>query len=246
MRQFFFGVLEELDVLALQTHFIDPPIDMVVDPLLVNFFIRAGHDEVFDLHLLQLAHPEDKVARRDLIAERFPDLRDAEGQLAAGRVEYVLEVDEHPLGCLRPQVGERLGIGDRADLGLEHQVEGARLGQFAFALAGMQVEMLQALYVLLFILPKAQLAGLAIDERIGEGLLMARIAPDIAVHQNGRLDTFHIVALVDIVFPPEPLEVIFQLDTKRAVVEGALHPAVDLAAGEDKAAPLAERHDLFQ
>src|SRR5687767_15561373 len=34
--------------------------------------------EVLHLHLLELARAEDEVPRRDLVAERLPDLRDAE------------------------------------------------------------------------------------------------------------------------------------------------------------------------
>ena len=42
-----------------------------------------GADEVLHLHLLELAHPEDEVAGRDLVAERLADLGDAERQLLA-------------------------------------------------------------------------------------------------------------------------------------------------------------------
>jgi hypothetical protein len=46
----------------------------------------ARLDEELHLHLLELAGAEDEVARRDLVAERLADLRDAERRLLAARV----------------------------------------------------------------------------------------------------------------------------------------------------------------
>ena len=51
---------------------------------LVRSRLVAGRDEVLDLHLLELARAEDEVARRDLVAERLADLRDAKGNLEEG------------------------------------------------------------------------------------------------------------------------------------------------------------------
>jgi hypothetical protein len=50
-----------------------------LEPLLVG----ARLDEELHLHLLELAGPEDEVAGRDLVAERLPDLGDAERDLLA-------------------------------------------------------------------------------------------------------------------------------------------------------------------
>ena len=80
------------------------PGDAIRDPALVPLFVRAGHDEELDLHLLELAHAKDEVLRRDLVAIRLADLRDAERQLAVRRVEHVLEVDEDALRRLGSQV----------------------------------------------------------------------------------------------------------------------------------------------
>ena len=52
-------------------------------PISEPFQIGPRLAEEFQLHLLELARTERKVARRDLVAEGFPDLRDAEGHLAA-------------------------------------------------------------------------------------------------------------------------------------------------------------------
>ena len=60
------------------------------------------------------------------------------------------------------------------------------------------------------------------------------------------VDVLHAVALVDVGAPPVVLNVVFQLNAERPVVEHPLQPAIDLGAGEDKAAPLGERHHLFK
>ena len=87
--------------------------------------------EVLHLHLLELAHPEDEVARADLVAERLADLGDPERQLLARRLEDVLEVDVRALGRLRPQVDDRGVLLDRPHERLEHEVEAARRGEWA-------------------------------------------------------------------------------------------------------------------
>ena len=190
-------------------------------------FVLARRDEVLDLHLLELAHAEDEVARRDLVAERLADLRDAERQLAIGRVEHVLEVDEDALRRLGPQVGERLRIGDRADLRLEHHVERPRLGQVA-------VEPQFGAHVVRRAGRRASAScSCAVDHRVDEGLLVAGVAPDELVHQDRGVDALHVVALLDVGAPPGGLEVVLQLDAERAVVVGSLQSAVDIRSGKE-------------
>ncbi len=53
------------------------------------------------------------------------------GTLHAPGVEHVLEVEEDALRRLRPQVGDVVVAAGGADVGLEHQVELARLGERA-------------------------------------------------------------------------------------------------------------------
>src|SRR6266516_1647077 len=88
-------------------------------------------DEELHLHLLELAVAKDEVARRDLVAEALPYLRDPERELAARDGRHVVEVDEDALGRLWSQIGDRRGVLDRTDVGLEHQVELPRLGEGA-------------------------------------------------------------------------------------------------------------------
>src|SRR6266705_1914368 len=80
-------------------------------------FIRAN--EKFEFHLLELARTESKIARVDLVAEGFADLADTERHLLTGGFEDVFELREDGLSSFR------------ADVGLEHQIEWARLGQQA-------------------------------------------------------------------------------------------------------------------
>src|SRR5262249_25008923 len=116
------------------------PGQTVLDPALVPVLVGgpAFHrvvrvDEVLDLHLLELAGPEDEVARRDLVAEGLADLADTERQLPPRGLEDVVEVHEDALRCLRPEVGEGGVLLDGAHERLEHQIELARRGELALA-----------------------------------------------------------------------------------------------------------------
>ncbi len=91
---------------------------------------------------------------------------------------------------------------------------------------------------------KALLAFAAIDKRIGERCFVAGITQDDFVHENGRIQAFHVVALVDVGAPPGALDVVLELDAHRAVVPRALQASVKLAALKKEPAPLAEPHDL--
>src|SRR5207253_11131208 len=107
------------------------PVEPLFDPIAVPLLRLVRRNEVLHLHLLELAHAEEEVAGRDLVAEGLADLRDAERRSATCDLEHVLEVDEDPLGRLRPQEGARALLLQRAHRRLEHQVELPRLGQVA-------------------------------------------------------------------------------------------------------------------
>src|SRR5262249_42758485 len=91
-----------------------------VDPVLEPLFIGAGLDEELQLHLLELAGPEDEVARCDLVPEGLADLADAERDLLARGLNDVLVVDEDALGSLRTQVGQPGLVLGGAEIGAEH------------------------------------------------------------------------------------------------------------------------------
>src|SRR5207248_4989812 len=83
------------------------PAEPLVEPVAVPLVGLGGRDEVRHLHLLELAHAEEEVAGRDLVAKRLSDLGDAERRLAARDLQHVLEVDEDPLRRLGAQVRAR-------------------------------------------------------------------------------------------------------------------------------------------
>src|SRR5207244_10944176 len=89
------------------------PGEALLDPHVVPVLVGGlsvhrlvGIDEELQLHLLELARPENEVPRRDLVPEALADLRDPERQLAPRRLEYVLEVNERTVGGLGALVGE--------------------------------------------------------------------------------------------------------------------------------------------
>ncbi len=118
-----------LEILAPQAAHVHPPVDTLLHPAPVPLLVLARAHEILDFHLLELAHPEDEVSRRDLVAEGLSNLRDPERQLAIGRVEHILEVHKDPLRRFGAQVRERLGIRHRSHLCTKHHVERSRLGE---------------------------------------------------------------------------------------------------------------------
>src|SRR4029450_4377485 len=102
------------EVVALDAEGGVPPLAEVA-PVLVPLHRLGRVAEELDLHLLELAASESEVPRVDLVAERLPDLSDAERQLQPRRVEDVLEVGEDALSCLRSEVDlVLLGLARRA------------------------------------------------------------------------------------------------------------------------------------
>ena len=96
------------------------PVEPGLHPLLEPFIVGARLDEELHLHLLELASAEGEVAWGYLVAEGLADLTDAKGQLVAGGVQHVAEVDEYALGRLRAQVYLMASILHRAHKGAEH------------------------------------------------------------------------------------------------------------------------------
>ena len=218
---------------------------------------RLRADEVLHLHLLELAHPEDEVARRDLVAERLADLGDPERQLLARRLLDVLEVDVRALRGLRAQVDDRGVLLDRAHERLEHQVEPARRRERAAVVRALEAEPLddgrvlelgrgQVLGAGELVEPEPAVVGRALDERIAERADVAGRDPDLRVHQDPGIEPDDVVALLDHRPPPGPLDVVLELDAEGPVVPHGVDAAVDLARGEDEAAPLGERHDRVE
>src|SRR5437763_8889111 len=73
------------------------PLIAAIDPFLMRGFVFAGFDEVFQLHLFELARAKDEIAGRDLVAKRLADLRHAERQFAPAGIQHVEKVYEDSL-----------------------------------------------------------------------------------------------------------------------------------------------------
>ncbi len=125
--EFVGGVVAEAEVLGLDAQ-AQPPLHALVAPEFVPRERLIGRAEELHLHLLKLARAEDVIARGHLVAEALADLRDAEGNLDARRVENVAVVEEDALGGLGAKVGLVGFVADGARVGVEHEVERARLG----------------------------------------------------------------------------------------------------------------------
>mmetsp|Transcript_78154 Transcript_78154/g.203660 ORF Transcript_78154/g.203660 Transcript_78154/m.203660 type:complete len:374 (+) Transcript_78154:700-1821(+) len=99
--------------------------------LLLGSEIRLFVDEVLNLHLLELPGSKQELPWGDFVAERLPDLRNAERDFHTRDGGHVLIIGEDALRSLWPQVtgGARVCVG--AHLGLKHKVERPRPGQRA-------------------------------------------------------------------------------------------------------------------
>src|SRR5215510_11562658 len=67
--------------------------------------------------------------------------------------------------------------------------------------------------------------------------------PHLRMHQNRGVETDHVGPETNIVPPPDPFDVVLQLDPERSIVPARSCSAIDLTRLEDEAASLAERND---
>ena len=111
------------------------PLVAVVPPILEPLQIGIRLAEEFQLHLLELPDTENKVARRNLIAERLAHLAHAEGELAAGGALDVGEVHKNTLSGLGAEINLVGGILRNALMRLEHQVKFADVGKVGLSAA---------------------------------------------------------------------------------------------------------------
>ncbi len=253
VRQLLLRVLVEPEVLLPHAQ-VDEPVPAGLEPVVVPLLVGPGLDEELHLHLLELPGAEDEVARGDLVAERLAGLGDAERRLLARRGHHVEEVDEDPLSGLGPQVVQPLVALHRPEERLEQAGELARLGERALGPAVRAVDVLKAVRrrrallglvrLLQVVGPEALVARLALRQRVGEGVDVTGRDPDVARQDDCRVQPDDVLAALDHRPPPLAPDVLLQLDAERAVVPGGAGTAVDLAAGVDETAPLAEADDL--
>ena len=259
-------VVAQAEVLVLQADGEQPVVAErapVVEPLKVG----ARLAEELELHLLELAHAEDEVARRDLVAEGLADLADAERELFARGALDVIEVDEDALRGLGTEVDGVLCVLGHALERLEHEVELTDIGEVVLAAGGAGDVVLfdKVLHLLLgegvdglgkleaglgapvlddLVGAEALMALAAVHQRIGEAAEMAARHPGLRVHQDRGVKADVVGILLHELLPPGVLDVLLELGAEGAVVPGVGKAAVDLAAGEDKAAVFAQRDDL--
>ena len=209
-----------------------------LDPVAMPSLVVTGLHKELHLHLLELSKPKDEVPRRDLVPEAAALLGDTEGHPDPHRVEDVLEVHEHPLGGLRPQVHVRPRPLDRADVGLEHEVELARLRERASAVgAAVAAQVVGTPALLAF--------AEAVDHGVCEAGDVPGGHPDLGVHDHRALQADHVLPELDHVPPPEVADVAPERHSVVTVVVDGVDPAVDLAGLENETAPLAERGHLL-
>ena len=104
----------------------------VLDLPEARVLLVVGVHEMLNLRLRELAHAEQTLARRDLVAEGLADLRRRKGELAAVVVQQVAKVDEDALRGFRAH--EPSLLAGRADLRGEHQVERVGRGEVVLGL----------------------------------------------------------------------------------------------------------------
>ena len=211
----------------------DVPVQPFLFPVVQPLLVRAGLDEELHLLLFELAEPEDVVAGRDLVAERLTLLRDAEGDPLAGGVEDVLELHEHALGGLRPQVDLGGRVLNRTKECFEHEVELPRLAEFPGAAVGA--------HPLEVVLAEALMAVLALHQGIGEAGDVPRSLPDLGRHDDAGLEPDDVVAQLHHLPPPELADVVLQGHPQGPEVVDRVDAAVYLAGGEDEATALGQR-----
>ena len=259
-------VVAETDVFVAQTDG-EQPVVAEFSPIGEPFKVGAGLAEEFKLHLLELADTEDEVTGSDLVTEGFTDLCDTEGHLTSGGSLYVYEVCENTLCGLGAEVNGVLRVLGYALEGLEHKVKltdvgeivlsagGARnvvlLDEFLHFRMGESINGLGKLEAVLcapilddLICAESLVALAAVHKGIREARKVSRSDPGLGIHENSRVETDIVLILLNEFLPPSLLYIVLELNAEGAVVPGVGKAAVDLGAGENEAAVLAQSHDL--
>src|SRR5208337_623855 len=133
----------------------------------------------------------------------------------------------------------------RADVGLKHQVEGARGGLFAVTFGYHLAGFLGARNFTGLVGTETAFARLAINHRIAERVHVAAGLPDFRRHDDGGFEADDVVALAGHGIPPKFLDVALEFRAERAVVPQAVDAAVNFGRLKNEPAPLAQRHDFL-
>ena len=250
--ELFHFVIAETQVFRISAQAQDP-VHAELAPVRKPVIICTRLAEEFHFHLLKFTCTEDKVARCDLIAERFADLTDAERQLLSVSALYTLEVNEHTLCRFRSQVDRALGVFQCSLECLEHQVELTDRREIMRTAVRTRDMVLVNIVLHLLICPAfrrhcavgerfdqliCSVSGLALSavhQRIRESLQMSGSLPDSRIHQD-RCLYFNIVRIFLYKFLlPCTFDVVFQHNAVRTVIPRIGQTAVNLGALEYKA-----------
>ncbi len=212
--------------------------------------VGARLAEELHLELLEFAGAEREVPRGDFVAEAFPGIADAEGNLLPAGALDVFEVDEDALSRLRAEVDGAGGILRDPNVGLEHHVEFADGGEIALPANG--ADHLVGLHELVhlfevhpidvdvrvFLLDEligavAGFAGFAVDHRVVEGGDVTRRLPNLRVHEDRGVQADVRRGFLDEFLPPHRADVPFHLHPKGTIVPRIGQPAVNLRALEN-------------
>ena len=91
----------------------------------------------------------------------------------------------------------------------------------------------------------AGLAGLAVEQRVGEAGHVAGRDPRLRIHDNGRVEADVVRAFLHELLQPCLFHIVLELHAKRAIVPAVGEAAVNFRSGEHEAAVFAERDDLI-
>src|SRR5690242_13749950 len=215
------------------------PLEIQLNPFINELEVfGVGLDEILHLHLLKLARAQNEIARRDLVPERFTDLRNSKRQLAPHRSLHAEKVDKDSLRSFRAQIRERGWIvlfRVRAEKRAKHHVEIARLGEVRrTAVRTLPFDLVRA---------HSRFALTTVNERIVERRFVPRILPHEPVENDRRINPLDVVAFVNQPTPPRLLDVVGKLDAEWTIVPRAAETAVDLRRRKNEASPLGERNN---
>ena len=117
-------------------------------------------------------------------------------------------------GVISLQVDDGRLVLDRSHERLEHEIEAPRGGKRALhsTRGALRVWLARRSANLRIIGAEPALAVAAIDERIGENLHVAARLPHARVHEDRRVEPFHVVARAHHRVPPPVLQILLELD----------------------------------
>ncbi len=134
-------------------------------PIVEKPVVIAGFDEVLHFHLLELTGSKNKVLGYYFVAEGLAYLRDSKGNLHAVGLDYILVINVDALGGFGTQVDKSPAVVHRANIGFEHKIELAGIGEFAAAIG----TLFAGQFVLIDLIgPKTGFALFAVHQGIGK------------------------------------------------------------------------------